>query len=152
MGDQRVRPPVVPLTELDARELLARPLLALTQRLGPQRVAKAAGCNEKTIRNARDEKSTLRLDYVANLLLLDPAALDAVLGHYGRRSVPTDSTCDTDTDRGRQSSVLKAALALSLALEDDDEVTALEVRANRATIEAARNALDALLTKLVRAA
>lgn len=45
------------------------------------------------------------------------------------------------------SRVLKAALALSLALEDG-EVTHEEIRANRATIEAARDALDGMLGKL----
>lgn len=56
------------------------------------------------------------------------------------------------TDRERESSVLKAALALSVALADDDQIDANEVRQNRATIEAARDALDELLRKLVRAA
>lgn len=57
-----------------------------------------------------------------------------------------------DADRTRGSKVLKAALALSVALEDDDLITPVEVRANRATIEAARDALEELLAKLVRAA
>jgi hypothetical protein len=57
-----------------------------------------------------------------------------------------------DADRARGSRVLKAALALSVALEDDDVITPDEVKANRATIEAARDDLDALLRKLVRAA
>jgi len=57
-----------------------------------------------------------------------------------------------DADRARQSKVLKAALALSIALEDDSQITPDEVRANRATIENARDALDELLRKLVRAA
>lgn len=58
----------------------------------------------------------------------------------------------SDADRTRHSKVLRAALALSVALEDDDEITAVEVRANRATIEQARDALDELLRKIVRAA
>ncbi len=57
-----------------------------------------------------------------------------------------------DADRIRGSKVLKAALALSVALEDDDEITAAEIKANRATIEQARDALDELLRKLVRVA
>lgn len=57
-----------------------------------------------------------------------------------------------DADRNRQNKVLRAALALSLALEDDDEITPDEVRANRATLESARDAIDAVLRKLVRAA
>lgn len=59
-----------------------------------------------------------------------------------------DSRPVADADRIRGSKVLKAALALSVALEDDDEITPLEVKANRATIEAARDALDELLRKL----
>jgi hypothetical protein len=47
-----------------------------------------------------------------------------------------------------ESKLLKAALALSVALEDDNEIDAAEVRHNRAVIEAARDALDALLGKL----
>ena len=57
-----------------------------------------------------------------------------------------------DADRARQSKVLKAALALSVALEDDGEISPDEVRANRATLEAARDAIDAVLRKIVRAA
>lgn len=148
-----VRPFVSALTELDAREILAKPLLSACSSHGPTRVAVAiGGADEKTVRNARDEKSTLRLDYAANLLLIDGTAFDGFLALVGRRSVPHGAVCDTDTDRARESSVLKAALALSEALADDDEITPAEVRANRATIEAARDALDQLLSKLVRAA
>jgi hypothetical protein len=153
MRSRNVRPPVFPLTEHDAREILAKPLLRACSTHGPTRVAGAiGGADEKTVRNARDEKSTLRLDYAANLLLIDGTALDGFLERVGRRSVPLGASCDTDTDRARESSVLKAALALSIALADDDQITPNEVRANRKTIEDARNALDQLLAKLVRAA
>src|SRR3546814_8909093 len=81
-----VRPPIVPLTEYDARELLSKPLVDLCAEHGPTRVAGSVGCDEKTIRNARDEKSTLRLDFASNLLALDGRALDPILNHYGRRS------------------------------------------------------------------
>lgn len=59
-----------------------------------------------------------------------------------------DSRPGIGSDREAESSVLKAALALSVALADDNEITAREVRANRQTIEAARDALDALLAKV----
>jgi len=52
------------------------------------------------------------------------------------------------TDRAKGSAVLKAALALSVALEDDDAIDSNEVRANRGTLENARDAIEALLTKL----
>lgn len=54
-------------------------------------------------------------------------------------------------DHVATSSILKAALALSVALEDG-EVDPEEVRANRATLEAARDAIEAQLAKLVKAA
>lgn len=57
-----------------------------------------------------------------------------------------------DADRIRHSKVLRAALALAEALEDDDEITPSEVKANRGKIEEARDALDELLRKIVRAA
>jgi hypothetical protein len=59
-----------------------------------------------------------------------------------------DSRPSTKPDRSRSSAVLKAALALSVALEDDEEITPKEVRANRGTIENARDSLDELLRKL----
>lgn len=52
------------------------------------------------------------------------------------------------TDRMKGSSVLKAALALSVALEDDDQIDKKEVRANRGTLENARDAIEALLGML----
>ncbi|UIJ43772.1 hypothetical protein LZK98_11785 [Sphingomonas cannabina] len=52
------------------------------------------------------------------------------------------------TDRAKGSAVLKAALALSVALEDDDAIDSDEVRQNRGTLENARDAIDALLGKL----
>lgn len=56
-----------------------------------------------------------------------------------------------DHDRACESKVLKAALALSIALEDG-EVSPEEVRANRSTLESARDAIEAQLAKLVREA
>jgi hypothetical protein len=52
------------------------------------------------------------------------------------------------TDRSAQTSVLKAALAMSEALEGDDEIVREEVRKNRATLENAVVAIQAQLAKL----
>ena len=64
------------------------------------------------------------------------------------RTYVEDSRPIKTCDRSGQTSILGAALALSAALEDDDEITAEEVRANRKAIEAARDALEAQLAKL----
>jgi len=67
------------------------------------------------------------------------------------RSLVEGSRPGAHCDHAGQSSILKAALALSVALEDGT-VDAEEVRANRSTLESARDAIDAQLAKLVRAA
>ena len=54
-------------------------------------------------------------------------------------------------DRKAQCTILEAALALSVALADGN-VSREEVRANRATLEAARDAIEEQLRKLVVAA
>jgi len=58
-----------------------------------------------------------------------------------------DSRPVADADRVHGSNVLKAALALSIALEDDNQIDAFEIRANRSTLEQARDALDELLRR-----
>jgi hypothetical protein len=63
-----------------------------------------------------------------------------------------DSRPGKGSDRTAQCSVLKAALAMSEALEGDEEIVREEVRKNRATLENARDAIEAQLAKLVRAA
>lgn len=71
-------------------------------------------------------------------------------GYFDR--LCTDSRPGGASGRECESSVLKAALALSVALADDNEISAREIRANRQTIEAARDALDGLLGKVKVAA
>jgi hypothetical protein len=60
----------------------------------------------------------------------------------------SDHRGDDTSDREKGSAVLRAALALSIALEDDDAIDEREVRTNRADIEAAIDALTGLLRKL----
>lgn len=54
---------------------------------------------------------------------------------------------DSTDDRDKESSILKAALALSVALADGS-VSDDEIRANRATLENARDAVEGLLSRL----
>jgi len=86
--DKRVRPNSRKLTDSDARHLLADGLLRTCHQHGPSRVALETGCDEKTIRRARDEESTLGLACVLNLLDIDQHALDALLAAKGVMLVP----------------------------------------------------------------
>lgn len=63
-----------------------------------------------------------------------------------------DSRPSKHCDRVRQSNVLEAAWALSVALQDDGEVSPGEVRDNLKTLEAARDALDELIKRRVQVA
>lgn len=88
MADQHVRPNSRRLTDADARHLLADGLLRACHAQGPSRVALEVGCDEKTIRRARDEESTLGLACHWNLLDIDPHALDAIAAAKGVMVVP----------------------------------------------------------------
>lgn len=70
-------------------------------------------------------------------------------GYFDR--LCTDSRPIAVDDRKAQCTILEAALAMSVALADGN-VTAEEVRANRPTLEAARDAIEAQLGKLRPAA
>jgi hypothetical protein len=83
MTDKQVRPSVRKLTDADARHLLADGLLRVCHKEGPSRVAVESGCDEKTIRRARDEESTLGLACTFNLLDVDEHALDALAAAKG---------------------------------------------------------------------
>lgn len=88
MSPNRVRPTSRKLTDADARHLLADGLLRSCHQHGPSRVAVESGCDEKTIRRARDEESTLNLACAFNLLDIDPHALDALLAAKVFMAVP----------------------------------------------------------------
>lgn len=151
MTDAIVRPPVALLTEEDAREILSGPLRKLCSDLGPTRVGKAlGGIDEKTVRNARDEKSTLCLDTAANLLALDPHALDGFLSHFGRRSVPSGAVCDTDALPAMTGAVHKLVVAASPHSPGGVALSRDELLGSRAEIRSAFDALGALLSRIER--
>lgn len=58
-----------------------------------------------------------------------------------------DSRPGNACDRTSVNAVLGAAMALNVALEDDNAISAAEVRDNRAALEAARDAIEAQLAK-----
>lgn len=75
------------VTDSDVRHLLAGGLVRLCHEHGPSRVALEAGCDEKTIRRARDEENTLGLATVLNLALFDDRAVAPLFAAIGKRLV-----------------------------------------------------------------
>jgi len=88
MGERNVRPNSKALTDGDARHLLAYGLIRACHEHGPSRVALAIGCDEKTVRRARDEESTMGLACSWNLLDVDIHSLDAIAAAKDVRIVP----------------------------------------------------------------
>jgi len=70
-----------------------------------------------------------------------------VLAMIGKRLADLETSAEHSTDRAKESSILKAALALSVAL-DDDLLSDEEIRANRQTLEEASASIDALLRRI----
>lgn len=96
VSDKRVRPSVEPLTEADYRHKLAAGMLQPVHEQGPTRVGLKIGANEKTVRGARDKRSTLRGDNAWNLLLVDGHALDHLAAHFGKKLVDAGAVCFAD--------------------------------------------------------
>jgi hypothetical protein len=98
MRNKPVRPHGKKLTDEDARHLLAAGLLRACHEHGPSRVALETGCDEKTIRRARDEHSTLGLACTFNLLDVDPTALDALCAAKGFTLLPLEIDFEEDME------------------------------------------------------
>lgn len=148
---ETVRPSVGLLTEDDAREMLASVLLPLCQAQGPTRVARSlGGVDEKTVRNARDEKSLLSFDTAANLLALDPHAFEPVLNHFGRRSVPIGTTCDTDALPAMTGAVHKLVVAAVPGSCGRASLSNVELLDAGHVIQTAFDALGVLLNRIAQ--
>ncbi len=145
MASKHVRPPVSRLTDTDARHHLAAGLIRVCHEHGPSRIALETGCDEKTIRRARDEQSTLGLACVVNLAAFDPSALSDLFGAIGLKLVALDPG---EVNRSTASSITKLLLELSVALEDG-KVDGRELAAMRSAIDEASAAIDSMRARLV---
>lgn len=142
--EKHVRPPVCRLTDSDARHHLAAGLIRVCHEHGPSRIALETGCDEKTIRRARDEQSTLGLACVVNLATFDPSALSDLFGAVGMKLVPLDGG---EVTRSSASSITKLLLELSVALEDG-RVDDRELAGMRDAIDDAGRTIDAMRERL----
>lgn len=156
MGSNHVRPNSVALTDADARHLLADGLLRACHRHGPSRVALTTGCDEKTIRRARDEESTLGLACTWNLLDIDPHALDALAAAKGMMLVPLiDSAPDIIASTASNISRIatnRAANSEGGVTETDKELLASEADNDAALTACLARRADISRAKLRRAA
>lgn len=64
--------------------------------LTDQDTADHIGCCAQTVGNARNQAGQIAGRTLFNLLRIDPLAIEGLLAHFGRRSVPIEAKCDTD--------------------------------------------------------
>ena len=148
MTQVSVRPPVGMLTDDDARELLAPALIKVCADLGPKRVGASIDCDEKTVRRARDEMSTLGLATVGNLLTICPLAFEPFLARVGRRSVPADSVCNTDALPSLTGAVHKLVVATHPSSIEGVALSRCELLGAEDEIRGAFDALGGLLQRI----
>lgn len=96
------------------------------------------GCNKSTISKAISGQHLPRVDYLFNLLRLDPFALDGLLQYFGRRSVSIEPARAVDP------LVSTSAVVHDLAQAKGRNLTDYECLEYEASIDAALDALGAL--------
>ena len=108
MDRGKVVPKPTRLTETDYRRIVARGIRRCAAN-GAGRFGIEVGCDERTMRNARDEKSTLAGPTLWNMLIVDRTALDELAAHFGKRLV------DIDLVEADEKQLLADTLALASA-------------------------------------
>src|SRR3546814_2489220 len=86
-------------------------------------MADAIGCVAATIGNARNRNGKLSAHTLFNLLSVDPLALESLLAHFDRRSVPITAKCDTDALPSTAGAVHKLAVVTSEASPGGKQIT-----------------------------
>lgn len=114
-----------------------------------QDLADAIGCSAATIGNARNRNGKLSAHTLFNLLAVDPLALEGVLHHFDRRSVPVVAKCDTDALPSTAGAVHKLAVVTAEGSPGGKLITDCEALECEPEIDAAMEALAALKARCI---
>jgi hypothetical protein len=149
--NRQVCPTNTKLTDGDARHLLAAGIIRACHPHGPSRVGLEIGCNEKTVRRARDQEGTLGLACVVNLLDVDETALDELFAAKGYKLVSTAVAAGVDAIVAQSATIYKLGRARDPngpggVAETDAELIDME-----GEVEAALLALSALQSRIIAA-
>lgn len=112
--------------------------------LSDQDLADMIASSAATIANARNGENKLQVHTLLNLISIDPLALEGLLHHFGRRSVPIEARCDTDELVTTSSAVHKLAVAKSPDSCGGTTVSDRECLDMEAEIDAALESLSAI--------
>lgn len=114
-----------------------------------QDLADAIGCSAATVGNARNRNGKLSAHTLFNLLAVDPLALESLLGHFDRRSVPIVAKCDTDALPSTAGAVHKLAVVTAEASPGGKTITDNEALECEPEIDAAMEALASLKARCI---
>lgn len=114
-----------------------------------QDLADVIGCSAATIGNARNRHGKLSAHTLFNLLAVDPLALEGLLAHFDRRSVPIVAKCDTDALPSTAGAVHKLAVVTADASPGGKKITDCEALECEPEIDAAMEALAALKARCI---
>ncbi|GGJ39682.1 hypothetical protein CDQ92_13270 [Sphingopyxis bauzanensis] len=114
-----------------------------------QDLADVIGCSSATVGNARNRNGKLSAHTLFNLLAVDPLALESLLGHFDRRSVPIVAKCDTDALPSTAGAVHKLAVVTADASPGGKFITDCEALQCEPEIDAAMEALASLKARCI---
>ena len=123
------------ITDAEYRELIAPGVRRASATIGCDRLGLGVGCDGKTLRHARDEKSTLVGATSWNLLTVDPTALNEIAAHFGYQLVPLNATASTRLLADSASLTATIAEALADGIIDHREEQAIADKARPVVAE-----------------
>ncbi len=123
--------------------------------LTDQELADNIGCSAQTVANARNMKTSgqrmgqLEGRTFVNLLSIDAMAIEGLLNHFGRRSVPIEAKCDTDALVSTAGAVHRLAAVQSQSSAGGKEILDDECLEIEADIDEAIESLSALKSRCI---
>lgn len=149
--DKNVLRRVTLLTESLLKTLISSAVckVQMAHGLSDKDLGELVSCDPGTIANARNRDNKLQPQTLFNLLAVDPLAIEGLLHHFGRRSVPIEAKCDTDPLVSMTGAVHKIAEAQSDQSPGGKSITDSECLDIEPFIDAAMESMAALKQRAI---
>lgn len=118
--------------------------LQVQHSLSDQDLADLVSCSAATIANARNGNGKLQGHTLFNLMAVADTALDGLLHHFDRRSVPIAAKCDTDALPSTANAVHKLAVVTCADSPGGKLITDNEALEIEPSIDAAIESLNSI--------
>ena len=149
MDSKKVLPRVSLLTESLLKTLVSSAVckVQMAHGLSDKDLGELVSCDPGTIANARNRDNKLQPQTLFNLIAVDPLAIEGLLHHFGRRSVPIEAKCNTDPLVSMAGAVHKIAEAQSEDSPGGKAITDGECLSLEPFIDAAMASMEALKSR-----